>query len=317
MNKLFGVALAILLGLGMMFFFLARQRSGELDEPSVDQSAERARDAEAQMMEVENELEETRARVATLETELEEANAAIAEAEADDAAPAPEEVAEEEEAAEQEEDEKLDLDEIRQRLADSPQAAVQMQALAEMTYADFFSGIELESALKAALKETLTASQTESFALINYAMQLGDVTYSELSQWTNEERTRLDADMSNLLEGEDYAAWAAYQGDIEAHELENNLGRQIQMFASGLTPENLEMITQVAVEEFLVEQRVLMSSDLIVSQRENALWQLRAMEVMAERLPPLMEESQYSEYMGFHDMARNLLEGVIPPEDEE
>ena len=149
-------------------------------------------------------------------------------------------------------------------------------------------------------------------------MELGDVKYSELSQWADDERARLNAEVGGLLSGEDYDAWASYQENIEVHELETNLGRQIQMLSSGLSPENLEMITQVAVDEFMMEQRVLMSSDLIVSQREGALWQMRAMGAMEARLIPTMEEDQYRVYAsGFHEMAMGMMEGIVSATEEQ
>lgn len=94
--------------------------------------------------------------------------------------------------------------------------------------------------------------------------------------------------------------------------MDGNLRNQIRMFSSGLTPENHDLVVQVAVEEFLAEQNAIWASDRLYDQTEAVMFQLRAMDAMRERLTPMLTAEQFQEVEYFLTMGENLLRSALP-----
>ncbi len=218
---------------------------------------------------------------------------------------------------EEDDEEPPTLDEIRENIHGSVQARTQLQALTEMAYADFFNSLELEPAEKDALRELLTEGQIEQIALMQYAIRQGDVTGRQYGQWDQQERDRLAGEVEKLLSKEDYEAWEEYAATIDERALETQLGSQIGMFSSGLTPENHTMVMDVAVEEFMAEQNATRESDEIYTAQEPYLYQIRAMDAMRERLQSAMPEDQYRELENWLRMGDNMLRQSMPPAEED
>lgn len=270
--------------------------------------------AESSVEQLETELEGTQARIEDLKSQVDKAAAALSEAEAQlqEAAKA----AEEAEAAPPEEEapqpEKPSLDEVRERLSGNPQVSVQLRALMEMTYAELFAGLDLDAETKAAMRELLLASQLEQVVLANYAIGLGDVGYREQSEWIEDERAALAAQLRELLSPEDYAAWEQYEGFAEERQLEATFRNQLNVYSSGLTPENHDLVLQIALEEFMAEMATLRASDTLYTAAESMLYQIRAMAGMRERLLPLLSDDQYAELDNWLTMGENLMHDSLP-----
>ncbi len=276
----------------------------DLAEPSVD--------------ELEAELEGAQARIEDLVSQVDRAAAALSEAEAQLEAQLQEaaKAAEEAEAAPPEEEapqpEKPSLEALRERLSGNPQVSAQLRALMEMTYAELFAGLDLDAETKAAMRELLLASQLEQVALANYAVGLGDVGYREQSEWIEDERAALAAQLKELLSPDDYAAWEEYEGFAEERQLEATFRNQLNVYSSGLTPENHDLVLQIALEEFMGEMAALRASDTLYTAAESMLYQIRAMAGMRERLLPLLSEDQYSELDNWLTMGENLMRQSLP-----
>jgi len=128
-----------------------------------------------------------------------------------------------------------------------------------------------------------------------------------LRAWTLEERAILDEQLRGYLDGDAYATWSAYAADVDAMQLDSQLRNQVRTLASGLTPQNLDLVMQVAVQEFRAEQIALENAKAPFTMEENVNYQLRAMETMNAQLQGLLSEEQFAELQNFITFAQNLL----------
>ncbi len=306
------IAVAVVVGLSSRIQGLNKQiqdlkTEKQALESKVDALASLLVPAEGSVEQLEVELEGAQARIEDLESQVAKATAASmaqAEAEASEAEAPPEE--------EGPQPEKPSLDALRERLSGNPQVSAQIRALMEMAYADLFAGLDLDPDTKAALRDLLLASQLEQVALANYAMELGDVGYGEQNEWIEDERAMLAAQLKELLSPEDYAAWEEYEGSIEERQLEATFRAQLNAFSSGLTPENHELVLQIALEEFMAEMAALRDSDTLYTAAQSMLYQIRAMAAMRERLLLLLSEDQYAELDNWLTMGENLMHDSLP-----
>ena len=170
----------------------------------------------------------------------------------------------------------------------------------------------LDSVSKASLRDLLLDRQKEQLALASYAMQLGDVTGREYAGWEAAESDRLAEQVRALLSDDEYEAWSEYEAGVDERAMDANLRNQISTFSSGLTQENHDLVVQVAVEEFLAEQNAIWESDRLYDQTEAAMFQLRAMGSMRERLTPLLSADQYQELDNFLTMGENMMRQMLP-----
>jgi len=264
--------------------------------------------AKPSVEQLEVELEGSQARIEDLESQVAKASASFAQAEAESSEA---ETPPEEEELEPE-PEKASLDELREKLSSNAQVSAQLRGLMELAYSELFAGLDLDQETKAALRELLLASQLEQVALARYAMALGDVGYREQHEWTQDERALLAAQLEELLSAEDYAAWEDYERSIDERTLEATFRNQLNAFSSGLTPENHDLVLQIALEEFMAETDALRDSDALYTEAESMLYQLRAMVRMRERLLPLLSEDQYAELDNWLTMGENVIRDALP-----
>lgn len=254
-----------------------------------------------------------------LTAKLDEANAAFARLEAQNAENeiAAEADSESEPSDDEESDEPPSMDELRERIRDNAAAQTQVTAIMEMVYKDLFNALQLEPGVKASLRELVKLSLEEESALAAYAMTQGDVSGREYARWRDEERARLSEEVQALLTPQDYAAFEQFASQMDQRQLESILGNQIRMFSSGLTPENQQVVLQVAVEEFLAEQNAVWNSDAPYNQREAVVLQMRAIETLRARLVDVLPDDQYAEFENWGAIADTSLEAALPDDDEE
>jgi hypothetical protein len=258
---------------------------------------------------IDGELADARERIAALESRLAGRDAAEAE----------ETLTEDAESTEETEDEDAPptLDEIRERIAGNAQVNAQVKAITEMVYADFLNSVELEAAAKATLRDLLVQSQIEEAALEGYAVRAGDVTGRELQEWRDAERERLAVETQALLSQENYETFEQYQQNVDQRALEVTFDNQIRAFSSGLTPENHDIVIQVAVEEFMIERNALLGSDEIYTPRSPFEYQITAMDNMRQRLEPVMPEDQFRELDNWLRMGDNVIRQALESQDED
>ena len=307
------IAAAVVIGLSLQILELNRQnRILNKEIEGLENTIHRILNSalgpsEHSVEQLELELEGAQSRIEELESQVAKASAtsiAQAEAESSEAGTAPEE--------EEPGPEKASLDELRERIGGNVQVSAQLRALMEMAYSELFAGLNLDPETKAALRDLLLASQLEQVALARYAMALGDVGYREQHEWEQDERALLAAQLEELLCAEDYAAWEDYEGSIEERTLEATFRNQLNAFSSGLTPENHDLVLQIALEEFMAETDALRDSDALYTEAESMLYQLRAMARMRERLLPLLSEDQYAELDNWLTMGENVIRDALP-----
>ncbi len=302
------VVIVVALAGGAYFLIDSSTEDAERDEAHAVQTAELQKD-----------LDETSADRARLESELSEARERIKQLEADAATAEfePEvtsEVAEEPmepEAEESTEDKDLSLNDIRAKLRENPAASVQLKALSEMMYSDFLNAVEMDAATKSDVRDLLADSYLETAALTQYGLQDDDATWSDVRAWTLEERAILDEELRGRLDADAYAAWSTYAADIDARQLDSTLRNQIRTIASGLTPDNFELVMGVAVQQFRAEQIALEQSNEPFTLEENVNYQLRAMDAMRAQLQGVLPEDQFAELQNFLTFGENALSAQL------
>ena len=260
-------------------------------------------------------LDISNARIAELEAELAAANAMSAGL-MESMEEAKEEVAEAEEELDEDEERKATLDEIRARLAENGVAQAQLKALTEMMYADFINSLDLDPEAKALLREALARSFMEQMALSQYAIQNGEIPWDQVKAWELEELGYLNDQLSGILSADEYRSWEDYAANMEERQLDGALRNQIKAFATGLTPENFDLVMQIAIEEFRAEQLALEQSTTPYTMSENVMYQIRAMQAMRERLQGYLSEEQFAEIENWLTMAENLLMSQLPQDGQ-
>lgn len=273
-------------------------RSEPPAEPTPISPAPLSDDHSTELAALRDQLAKALARIEELET----AEASVPQAQA------PQPVAEPEPALAAETPKTPTLDEIRNELANNSAAKAQFQALTELIFADLLNDLDLDPETKAALRELLLDAQIEELALAQYAMVKGDVPWSQVAQWRDDERALLDEQIRALLAPEKYKTWQEYAALLDERSLEGSLRNQIRAFASGLTDENFEAVMQVAIEEFMAEQNALNNSNTTFTAAENMRYQIRAMEQMRDRLQQYLPADQFAEINNWLNMGINLFE---------
>ncbi len=264
---------------------------------------------------LEGDLEQTEAERNRLESELAEAEARIKALESDAEMTAESTVEEEVEPVAPEtepaKDEELSLNDIRARIQDNPSAKVQLKALSELVYADFLNGVEMDAETKAEVRRLLAESFTENMALNQYGLRSEEATWSDVRAWTLDERALLDEELRGQLSSDAYAAWTEYSADLDARQLDSTLRNQIRALASGLTPDNFELVMGVAVQEFRAEQIALEQSNELFTMEENVNYQLRAMDAMRTQLQGVLSADQFAELQNFLTFGENALNAQL------
>ncbi len=281
----------------LAMYFFARPSQSTVAPVAADTPAPPTDDHAQEVAQLREELAKAEARV----DELEVAAATPV------AAPAPEPAAEPE-PEEKPAEKKPSLEEIRASLAKNGQVGAQIQALTELMFADLLNGLDLDPETKAALRQLLLDEQMEEIALSQYAMMEGDIPWSQVAKWREEERAILDQEMQGLLSKEAYAKWQQSAGSFDDRQLDASLRNQIRTFASGLTDENYETVMQVAMDEFRAEQIALDRSNTTFTVAENLNYQIRAMENMRTRLQEGLPADQFTEINNWLNMGINMFE---------
>ena len=283
--------------------------SSSNDEPATDTGAtEEAatlqgdlEQTEAERTRLESELAEAEARIEALESDAATTEMAAESTDVEAVAPAEDAV----------EEEPLSLNDIRARIQDNPAAKVQLKALSELVYADFLNAVEMDAETKAEVRRLLTESFSENMALNQYGLQSEEATWSDVRAWTLDERALLDEELRAQLSGDAYAAWTEYSADLDARQLDSTLRNQIRALASGLTPDNFELVMGVAVQEFRAEQIALEQSNELFTMEENVNYQLRAMDAMRAQLQGVLSEDQFAELQNFLTFGENALNAQL------
>jgi len=187
------------------------------------------------------------------------------------------------------------IDDIREGITLNGGVRAAFRAATNGVYADLYNSLDLDPDTRDLLSNLLLDSQLEEFVLRQYAFMLGDATWSEYYRWVQDERDLLASEVAPLLNPEQSAIYAEYLARIDVRALEVTARDQIRPFTSRLTPENLDLVVQVVVEEFATEQEILRNSDAIINALSPFQYQLLAMETIEDRLGLILEEDQLRE----------------------
>lgn len=320
--------LSFVLGLGVLagilvFVYFQRGEPGGPEEARPDASAVQSQ-AEATETLEEN-LEDARKETSELRIELDETKAALARLEAQKATEAqtpsttePETYEGEEPPAEEGagEKEKPTLEQIAESIAKSPMAKTQFTALTEMIYGSVLEEMALSEEDEKLVRDLLIESFAEQAALSQYAMVQENVTAKEWKQWENEENARLSEELRAALSPESFEAWEAFEADAVQRRLTGQFEPQVRTYSSGLTPENHDLVLEVAVQEFMAVQDEFEQSDQLYTLRSNIDMQLTALSHMRTRFQELLDGDQYREANRWLELGETQLNGVRPPDPE-
>ncbi|MCH8204183.1 MAG: hypothetical protein IID09_03420 [Candidatus Hydrogenedentes bacterium] len=178
----------------------------------------------------------------------------------------------------------------------------------EMQYGDFLNGLDGDAAEQARLVITqILLDQTER----GMSVMRGELSADEISTIDYEQRMR--DELSYFLTPEELAVFDEYQATIQERMLERSYSMQLNMYASGLTPENRAMVLDVLIEEmlFLQDDGAAASSSASDPGSEFA----RLIEVydhVRERFAGVLEEDQQAVLGRFLDQQQSMLEMMIP-----
>lgn len=316
-NTAIVLALVFVLAIGGALFVLAGSKDVPIIEEGTSVESAKLEQTQAERTQLQEELAVAEERIRQLEVDAEETNALVEEMKND----AAESEETDEEAKEEPEEKKnnrdLSVDEIVAKMQKNPRAKAQIQAMTGLVYGDFLNNVDLDPEVKSQVRDLLSDSYLESQALTQYALLQEDVTWKEVTEWGLEERAYLNDQLSSLLPEEAYKSWNEFEANIDSHVLDGTLRNQIKALSGGLTPENYELVMQVAVEEFRAEQVALEQSDTLFTMSENVYYQFRAMETMRERLVDQLSEDQLDELDNFIDFADQALSSQLPKEEKE
>jgi len=291
----------------------------QLDQRQVKQAEVRAAEAEeglAVLREAAGELETERTRLekdlATAQERIAslEANLDTARQETDREAAASkvaETVVESPEDAEDSEAELPDYSHIAMEVRENGLARTQAAAAVGVAYGDFLNALGLDKAERERVRDLLVDSQLEQIALQRFALEKGDVSAKDVHLWLEEEKARLQESLSTVIPEEDVALWQEYEATSLERTLDQSFDMQLNMYASGLTAENRELVRQIAVEEIAAHLRAYEVSDETFTATGTFAPQRVAMNAARDRLAQLLEDDQLAEVDNWFEIGNQAL----------
>lgn len=170
-----------------------------------------------------------------------------------------------------------------------PAVFAEIQRMTESVAGGFFNEAQLDIEVEAEVRALFADALIRMVAIGRFADADGDITYAERDQWISEEWDELRVDVAEILPSDTLDTWNTF-------DYNGNPGRrrEIRTLASGLAPENLDLLIQVAREEFNADDRALRDSNVATSRIETWQQKLRVMSAIRERFrDELTDEENY------------------------
>lgn len=180
----------------------------------------------------------------------------------------------------------------------------------ETQYGGFLNGLDSDAAEQARLVITqILLEQTEQ----GMELMRGELSADELSGFDHEQRMR--DELSYFLSPEELAVFDEYQATLPERLLEQSYSIELNMYASGLTPENHAMVLDVLVEEMLFMGTETASSSSVPETDYAGLMDVYGR--VRERFAGVFDEGQqaildrYLEYQeSMFEMMRPMMESI-------
>jgi hypothetical protein len=177
---------------------------------------------------------------------------------------------------------------------------------ADMAYKDLFSQWNLPKDVEEQVREMLKSSMSEQ---IKASMDMTQKGYNkdEADKLEKAGKARLKEQLAGVLSPQEVAQWEEYEDTLEERILNQQVDMQMGMLASGLTPENRELVRGVLVEETLAAQQ---GSGRIDNVQQGIDGQLGAFERTRERIAESgqLDEAQLAEFDKFINVMRQQME---------
>jgi hypothetical protein len=176
----------------------------------------------------------------------------------------------------------------------------------DMAYKDLFSQLNLPKDVEEQVREMLKSNMSEQ---ITASMDMAQKGYNkdEADKLEKAGKARLKEQLAGVLSPQEVAQWEAYEDTIEDRMINQQVDMQLGMLASGLTPENRELVRGVLVEEMLAGKQ---GAGRIDDVQQAIDGQLGAIERARERLAEggQLDEAQLAEFGKYVDMMKQQME---------
>ncbi|HIJ64507.1 MAG TPA: hypothetical protein HPP77_01045 [Candidatus Hydrogenedentes bacterium] len=176
---------------------------------------------------------------------------------------------------------------------------IQMAAITDMTYAQFFKELKLPDDLKAEVRDILVDGTAESFMLDRRALGQEGVTAKDVRKRQDEAEQALRAKLSQVLNAEELKFWDEYAEVSDQYFYEDLVDGQLVMLAKDLTPENRRFVSEVVAEELVVAFDEYYSSDSPHTLTNYNEAQRMALHRGLDRLVEALDDEQYGHVQGF------------------
>ena len=170
----------------------------------------------------------------------------------------------------------------------------QTNMMINLQYTPILDELQLSPDKEAAVRDILAMHAREDLER-NLGMMGGDQMPSgqELLATEEEAQQRLLADLAEVLDADELAAFTAYEQDKEFYVLQQTYDMQIGMFGSGMYGETRELTREILAEETLIAQEQLRQSENAMNHREAMELNLAAMENARARLEASLSPEEF------------------------
>jgi len=192
----------------------------------------------------------------------------------------------------------------------------------DMQYGDFFAEVELDPEVEQEVRDIIVAHMTDQMTSgIEMATSSEDSTFDlwGIEDMTDQVSEALRADLAQVLTADQMNVWEEYDARKEERVLTKQYDMELGMFASGLTPENRELATDVLVDEILLAKETRQQDpDEPAGMQAEFERQRQVFANARARLAELIDESQLVHFDRFVEQQETAIEfmGLLMGEGE-
>lgn len=208
------------------------------------------------------------------------------------------------------ETDKPEAEESENQIREKNLLRVQMGAMTDMAYKPFFDEMNFTDEVRAAVRDALTEFGVTRQQRQNDAFRRGDVSARSVRADRDLAMETLRGRLQLLLSADQFAQWQAYEPDSNRILFEGILEGQLNMLASDLTAENLQLVRETMAEELARYLDQFENSDELYTLANFNQAQARALQDSLESLGEALDEDQLSLVQGFVDQAMAMFAAV-------
>lgn len=182
----------------------------------------------------------------------------------------------------------------------------QMGTMTDMAYKPFFDEMNFTEEVRAAVRDALTEFGVTRQQRQAEAFRRGDVSARAVRADRDLAMETLRGRLQLLLSADQFAQWQAYEPDSSRVLFESILQGQLNMLASGLTAENLQLVRETMAEELARYIDQFENSDELYTLANFNQAQAQALQESLENLSQALDEDQLGLVQGFVQQAMDM-----------